>query len=47
MYGFGFIWESQGVQNVEVFIKELNSRLEDCYIQNWKASKAETEIKIV
>ena len=34
-FGFGFVWENQGVQNPETFIKAFKQRLIDCHSQNW------------
>ena len=34
-FGFGFVWENQGVQNSNVFIKIFKQRLIDCHSQNW------------
>ena len=34
-FGFGFVWENQGVQNPETFIKAIKQRLIDCHSQNW------------
>ena len=38
MYGFGYVWESQNVLNVNDFMKEFITRLKDCEIQNWSNS---------
>ena len=37
-YGFGFVWEAQGVGNEAQFLKCFRERLVDCYIQNWNSS---------
>ena len=37
--GFGFVWDNQGVPNVKEFMKSLETRLKDCDIQEWTASK--------
>ena len=34
-YGFGFVWEQQGVCNVKTFLVEFKQRLIDCYAQDW------------
>ena len=34
-FGFGFVWENQGVQNTETFIKAFKQRLIDYHSQNW------------
>ena len=34
-FGFRFVWENQGVQNPEIFIKAFKQRLIDCHSQNW------------
>ena len=34
-FDFGFVWENQGGQNLEAFIKILLQRLIDCHSQNW------------
>ena len=34
-FGFGFVWENQGVQNPETFIKAFKQRLIECHSQNW------------
>ena len=35
-FGFGFVWESKGVQNPETFIKIFMQRLFNCHSQNWQ-----------
>ena len=30
-FGFGMVWEMQGVGNVNLFLKELKLRLVDCF----------------
>ena len=37
-YGFGIVWESQGVGDEKVFLQCFNQRLKDCYFQNWHES---------
>lgn len=34
-FGFGFIWENQGVQDSASFIRLFKQRLIDCHSQNW------------
>ena len=34
-YGFGFVWENQGVCDVSNFIREFRQRLVDCFLQEW------------
>ena len=34
MYGFGYVWENQGVENVKAFISAFKQRLLDCHIQD-------------
>ena len=34
-YGFGFVWENQGVCDVSNFICEFRQRLVDCFLQEW------------
>ena len=34
-FGFGFVWENQGVQNPETFIQAFKQWLIDCHSQNW------------
>ena len=34
-FGFGLVWENQGVQNPKAFIKIFMQRLIDCHSQNW------------
>ena len=34
-FGFGYIWESQSVDNNGHFLKEFTRRLMDCDLQNW------------
>ena len=33
--GFGFVWESQGVENEKQFVSLFIQRLKDQYLQNW------------
>ena len=42
MFGFGNVWEQQGVDNVGDFMRIFKERLRDCYVQNWNATKVET-----
>ena len=37
-FGFGVVWEMQGVGNVKLFIKEFMLRLLDCFKQYWLAA---------
>ena len=39
-FSFGFVWENQGVQNLETFIKAFKQRFIDCHSQNWHAVSA-------
>lgn len=41
-YGFGIVWYNQGVENIDVFLKEFKRRLLDCEIQDWSSRVAET-----
>ena len=34
-YGFGFVWENQGVCHVSNLIREFRQRLVDCFLQEW------------
>ena len=34
-YGFGFVWEQQGVSSIRNFLVEFRQRLVDCYVQGW------------
>ena len=40
-YGFGHVWYNQGVENVNVFLKEFKQRLLDCEIQDWAGCKSQ------
>ena len=37
-FGFGVVWEIQGVDKVNLFIKEFKLRLIDCFKQDWHAA---------
>ena len=37
-YGYGIVWENQGVGNESVFLANFKQRLQDCYGQNWNES---------
>jgi hypothetical protein len=39
MYGFGFVWYNQGVEDIDGFMKEFKLRLIDCEMQNWNGHK--------
>ena len=39
-YGFGFVWESQGVCNMKRFLCEFRQRLIDCCLQDWHSAMA-------
>lgn len=34
-FGYGYVWESQGVDNAKAFLKDFRNRLIDCYMQEW------------
>lgn len=34
-FGFGFVWENQGVENARGFLNDFKQRLIDCHSQNW------------
>ena len=34
-FGFGIVWENQGVGNVDVFLKVFKQRMIDCFQQEW------------
>ena len=36
-YGYGFVWEQQGVCNTKKFISDFRQRLIDCYVQGWSS----------
>eukprot|EP00745_Piridium_sociabile_P040709 TRINITY_DN7896_c0_g1_i1.p1 TRINITY_DN7896_c0_g1~~TRINITY_DN7896_c0_g1_i1.p1 ORF type:complete len:546 (-),score=34.17 TRINITY_DN7896_c0_g1_i1:81-1496(-) len=33
-YGFGYVWDNQGVDNVRIFLSLFKQRLFDCYVQD-------------
>jgi len=35
MYGFGYVWANQGVQNVNWFLHVFRERITDCWRQGW------------
>ena len=35
MYGFGYVWANQGVQNVNWFLRVFRERITDCWRQGW------------
>ena len=37
-YGFGCVWEAQGVGNEALFMRQFRERLIDCYRQTWHSS---------
>ena len=37
-YGFGHVWENQGVENVSHFLRAFKQRLVDCFLQDWNSS---------
>ena len=39
-YGFGFVWEHQGVCNTKIFLCEFRQRLIDCCLQDWYSAMA-------
>ena len=39
-YGFGFVWENQGVCNTKRFLCEFRQRLIDCCFQDWYSAMA-------
>ena len=39
-YGFGFVWENQGVCNMKRFLCEFRQRLIDCCLQDWYSAVA-------
>ena len=34
-HGYGFVWENQGVCNIQQFLRQLKQRLQDCWRQDW------------
>jgi hypothetical protein len=40
-FGFGLVWEAQGVGITKVFITKFKQRLIDCFTQDWNASLEE------
>ena len=42
MYGFGFVWVSHEVGDINAFIKVFKQRIIDCHTQNWHASLNES-----
>ena len=34
-YGFGHVWQNQGVGNINQFLSIFKARLKDCYQQEW------------
>ena len=34
-YGFGHVWENQGVADIKRFLSAFKQRLIDCYLQDW------------
>ena len=39
-YGFGFVWENQGVCNMKRLLCEFRQRLIDCCLQDWYSAMA-------
>jgi hypothetical protein len=39
-FGFGIVWEAQGVGNVKAFMLEFKTRLIDCFKQDWSSALA-------
>ena len=37
-YGFGHVWENQGVENVSHFLRAFKQRLIYCFLQDWNSS---------
>ena len=37
-FGFGEVWESQGVGNIKLFVRVFRQRLVDCCMQDWHSS---------
>ena len=37
-YGFGTVWEAQGVGNIKLFLLEFKQRLTDAFRQDWHAA---------
>ena len=35
--GFGFVWISQDIGNVQLFMSEIDQRLKDIALQNWQS----------
>ena len=36
-YGYGHVWENQGVCDIRAFLCEFKQRLIDCYLQGWNS----------
>ena len=37
-YGFGHVWENQGVESVSHFLRAFKQKLIDCFLQDWNSS---------
>ena len=37
-FGFGMVWESQGVGDIKTFVRAFKRRLVDCYHQDWHSA---------
>ena len=37
-YGYGYVWEAQGVPDTSIFLHDFKARLQDCERQEWRAS---------
>jgi hypothetical protein len=42
-YGFGFVWDNQGVQNTTEFLYSFKQRIIDCRWQEWHAHKQSSD----
>ena len=40
VYGFGFVWENQGVCNTKRVLCEFRQRVIDCCLQDWYSAMA-------
>lgn len=41
-YGYHNVWESQGVENYSVFVREFSSKLTDSFVMEWEQTLSET-----
>ena len=42
-FGFGYVWMNGGIENERRFLRQMNQRLQDCFLQSWDEKNRDRE----